>query len=83
MTLVQPTRQVFSSESFQIRPPGQPGLNRQLRRALADVYLGPLFSGSHEYRHAHRWELLKAVQYKPEWLFNRGVLRILVETFFY
>jgi hypothetical protein len=61
-------------------PPGHPNLNRQLHRALADTYIRPLFSSSRESWRSHRWELLKAIRYKPDWLFNRGVLRMLVDA---
>ncbi len=61
-------------------PPGQPGLNRQLHRAMADTYLSPLFFSSRECRRSHRWELLRAIRYKPDWLLNRGVLRMLMDA---
>jgi glycosyltransferase involved in cell wall biosynthesis len=61
-------------------PPGQPGLSRQLRRAMADVYLGSLFSSSRENWRTHRGDLFKAILYKPDWLLNRGVLRIIADA---
>lgn len=61
-------------------PPGQLGLSIQLRRALADILLAPLFHGSRETRQAQRTDLMKAILFKPDWLFNRGVLRILADA---
>ncbi len=61
-------------------PPGEPGLNRPLHRALADTYISPLFSSSRKCRRSHRWELLRAIRYKPDWLLNRGVLRMLMDA---
>jgi hypothetical protein len=58
-------------------PPGQPGLIMQLRRAMADTLLGSLFDSSQETWRARRGDLLKVVLYKPDWLLNRGVLRML------
>ena len=63
-------------------PPGQPGLKRQLRRAMADMYLGSFFSSSRENWRANRRDLFKVILYKPDWLLNRGVLRILVDAWF-
>jgi hypothetical protein len=61
-------------------PPRQPGLKQQLRRAIADVYLSPLFSSSRENRRVHRWDLFKIILYKPDWLCNRGFLRIIADA---
>jgi len=61
-------------------PPGQPGLVRQLRRASADVLLDSLFSSSPENWRIHREDLFKAILYKPDWLLNRGVLRMVANT---
>jgi len=64
-----------------LHPPSeQPGLSGQLRRALADIYLGSLFNSSPEDRRKHRRELLKAIRYKPECLLNRGVLRMIIDA---
>jgi glycosyltransferase involved in cell wall biosynthesis len=59
-------------------PSGHPGLLIQLRRAVADLLLGSLFKSSQEEWRNRRWDLLKVVLYKPDWLFNRGVLRMLL-----
>lgn len=61
-------------------PPGQPGLAAQLRRAWADVVLGCLFKSSEETWRAHREDLLRVVLYKPDWLLNRGVLRMIADA---
>ena len=61
-------------------PSGHVGLGIQLRRALADVILGSLFKSSMETWRARRLDLLRAVLYKPRWLFNRGVLRMLADA---
>jgi glycosyltransferase involved in cell wall biosynthesis len=61
-------------------PPGHPGLSRQLRRAMADVMLEPLFSSSRQIWHDHRWDFFKIFIYKPDWLFNRGVLRMFLDA---
>jgi hypothetical protein len=61
-------------------PPGQPGLVRQLRRAIADIYLSSLFSNSREEWRVHRGDLFKAILYKPDWLLNRGVLRMIADA---
>jgi len=61
-------------------PPGQPGLVHQLRRAISDIYLSSLFSNSREDWRAHRGDLFKAVLYKPGWLLNRGVLRMIASA---
>jgi glycosyltransferase involved in cell wall biosynthesis len=63
-------------------PPGQLGFKRQLRRALADVYLSTFFSGTLENWKENRWDLFKVILYKPSWLFNRGVVRIFVGAWF-
>jgi hypothetical protein len=55
-------------------------LKQQLRRAIADVYLSPLFSSSRENRRVHRWDLFKIILYKPDWLCNRGFLRIIADA---
>jgi glycosyltransferase involved in cell wall biosynthesis len=59
-------------------PPEQTALKGQLRRAMADVLLGELFTGSRETWRVRKGDLLKVIQNKPEWLFNRGVLRMMV-----
>jgi len=58
-------------------PPGLPRFRKQLRRAIADVILGGLFSESRESWSKKRKDLLKVILYKPDWLLNRGVLRML------
>lgn len=59
-------------------PAGYPGLVGRLRRSIADSILSTLFSSSRETWRSHKHDLMKAVLYKPAWLFNRGVLRMLV-----
>ncbi len=71
---------LFLQRIIKYPPPGRPGLTWQLRRAMADVLLGQLFASSRQDRRAHRQEILKVILYKPEWLFNRGVLRILADA---
>ena len=61
-------------------PPGQRGLGIQLRRAVADIIVGPLFKSSRETRRVNKWDLLRAILYKPDWLLNRGVLRMIVDA---
>lgn len=61
-------------------PPGLPGLKRQIQRATADVLLGPLFCSSRDARRNSRKDILKAIFYKPDWLLNRGVLRMLADA---
>ena len=61
-------------------PPGQPDLRRQLRRAMADNLLGSLFSQKNQGLTTRRRDLLKVIQYKPEWIFNRGVIRMFVDA---
>jgi glycosyltransferase involved in cell wall biosynthesis len=61
-------------------PPSQPGLGAQLRRAMADAMLGSLFKSSRETWRRRRWDLLRAILYKPDWLFNRGVLRMIADA---
>jgi glycosyltransferase involved in cell wall biosynthesis len=58
-------------------PLGHPGLVKRLRQEYADALLEPLFQGPREIWQARRKDLLKAVIYKPGWLLNRGVLRML------
>ncbi|HEX9018010.1 MAG TPA: glycosyltransferase [Anaerolineaceae bacterium] len=62
-------------------PPGLDGLARQVQRAKADMTLAMLFRGDRAARRARRGDLLKAVYYKPEWLLNRGVLRLLADAY--
>ena len=62
-------------------PKGYPDLIRALLQARADVLLRPLFSGSRSDWVAHRKDLLNAVRFKPQWLLNRGVLRMLVYAY--
>jgi glycosyltransferase involved in cell wall biosynthesis len=71
---------VFLQQIIAHPPQGHPGLRLQLRRALADVMLGSLFRSSRDTWPARRGDLLKAVIYKPDWLFNRGVLRMIAEA---
>jgi glycosyltransferase involved in cell wall biosynthesis len=59
-------------------PPGQPGLGRQLRHALSDALLATLFKSPRSTWRARRTDLAKVVLFKPEWLLNRGVQRMLV-----
>ena len=61
-------------------PLGHPGLRRQLRRAMADVLLEPVLLCARQNRREYRWDLLKVIQNKPDWLLNRGVLRILMDA---
>ena len=61
-------------------PPSQLDLGVQLRRAVADILLVPLFHGSRETWRAQRTNLLKAILFKPDWLLNRGVLRMLADA---
>ncbi len=70
----------FLQQIITYPPLGQPGLRRQLRRAMADVLLEPLFSSTRKNRRTRRWDLLKVILYKPNWLLNRGVLRILADA---
>jgi hypothetical protein len=64
-----------------INPPaGHPQLKRQLQRAIPDLLLEPLFSSSRELRQKNRMVLLQIIRYKPEWLLNKGVLRILADA---
>lgn len=69
---------VFLQKITDHMPAGHPGLVRQLRRVTADSILGALFSSSSETWRSHKRDLIKAVLYKPGWLLNRGVLRMLV-----
>lgn len=71
---------VFLQEIVDHPPEGHPGLKRELRRAVSDILLGPLFSRSRKDLKNHRMELIKAIRYKPDWLLNRGVLRLLAEA---
>lgn len=59
-------------------PPGHPGLGQALGRARADVLLAPLFGSPRQEWVRNRKDLLSAIWYKPEWLLNRGVLRMLL-----
>jgi glycosyltransferase involved in cell wall biosynthesis len=61
-------------------PLGHPGLRRQLRRAMADVLLEPVFLCARQNRREYRWDLLKVILNKPDWLLNRGVLRVLMDA---
>ena len=74
------TPAIFLQRIIRNPPPGMPGLKRELHRALADVLLEPIFSSPRKNRRAHRWDLVKAILYKPEWLLNRGVLRMFVDA---
>jgi len=51
-----------------------------LSKAIAKVILKPLFEGTTHIRHADKWALLRAIRYDPSWLLNRGVIRMLAET---
>lgn len=51
----------------------------RLHRVIADALIAPFFSGDKKFRQAHQRDLLRAIQYKPSWLLNRGVLRIIAE----
>lgn len=61
-------------------PPRLAGLGVQLRRSMADVILAPLFRGSRECWRNHRHDLLRVILYKPDWLLNRGVLRMIADA---
>jgi GT2 family glycosyltransferase len=61
-------------------PKGFPGLDRKLRRAIADQLLGKLFSSSRENWRKHKSDLMKIILYKPDWLLNRGVLRMVADA---
>lgn len=61
-------------------PPGQPDFSRQLRRAVADYLLGALFSRETKDLATRRSDLIKVIRYKPEWLFNRGVIRMIFDA---
>jgi hypothetical protein len=61
-------------------PPKHRDLGVQLRRAMADALLVPFFKNSRETWRAQRRNLLKAILYKPDWLLNRGVLRMLASA---
>jgi hypothetical protein len=74
--------QEFMQRIMSNPPHGQPGLRRQLKRAVADVFLGFLFSSSQDVWRAHRWDLLRVVIYKPDWLLNRGVIRMIASSWF-
>jgi glycosyltransferase involved in cell wall biosynthesis len=58
-------------------PPGMPGLRQQLCQVLADVLLASLFRGTKETWRVRRMDLLRVIRYRPGWLLNRGVLRML------
>ncbi len=61
-------------------PPGQPGLDRRLRQAWADATLGSLFKSSRETWRTRRRDLARVILYKPNWLLNRGVLRMIADA---
>lgn len=61
-------------------PPTQRDLAMPLRRAVSDVMLAPLFKGTKETWRARKMDLIQAVLYKPDWLLNRGVWRMLVDA---
>lgn len=69
---------VFLQQIIGSLPSEQNALKGQLRRAMADVLLGELFASSRETWYVRKGDLLKVIQNKPEWLFNRGVLRMMV-----
>jgi len=58
------------------------GLRRQLRKAVADMILGSLFSTPQELWRTRRNALIKAIAYDPACLTNRGVLRMIVVAWF-
>jgi hypothetical protein len=69
---------VFLQRIIESMPPEQTVLKRHLQRAVADVLLGELFKGTRETWRVRRGDLLSVIRNKPEWLLNRGVLRMLV-----
>ena len=75
---IEPT--LFLQRIIANLPPHHSGLGVQLRRAMADAFLAPFFKGSREMWRARRGDLLKAILYKPDWLLNRGVLRMLASA---
>jgi hypothetical protein len=51
-----------------------------LRKAAAGVILESFFGASRDGWRGRRRQLLKALYYDPTWLANRGVLRMIAET---
>jgi glycosyltransferase involved in cell wall biosynthesis len=74
---------VFLQRIIANPPEGHIGLGIHLRRAVADAILSSLFKSSRETWRTRRLDLLKAVLYKPEWVFNRGVLRMITDAWFH
>lgn len=70
----------FLERIIETLPRDRRDLRVGLRRAAADILMAPLFGGSREMWRARRADLFRAVRYKPEWLLNRGVLRMVAET---
>jgi glycosyltransferase involved in cell wall biosynthesis len=60
-------------------PKEEYGMKQRLDRAIADGLIAPFFSGDKKYWRTHQSDLFRAIQYKPSWLLNRGVLRIIAE----
>ena len=54
-------------------------MKHRLHRVISDALIAPFFSGDKKYWQTHQSDLLRAIQYKPSWLLNRGVLRIIAE----
>lgn len=61
-------------------PKGHRGLIWPLRRALADALLAPLFDSTREVLQDHARDLFRVIMNKPDWLLNRGVLRLLIDA---
>jgi glycosyltransferase involved in cell wall biosynthesis len=70
----------FLQRIIENTPAGHPGLSVPLRRAIADALLAPLFGSSRETWRLRKWYLIRVILNKPEWLLNRGVVRMLVYT---
>jgi glycosyltransferase involved in cell wall biosynthesis len=71
---------VFLQQIITNPPPGEPGLVLPLRQALADIILASLFQSSKETWRLRRGDLLSVIRYRPGWLLNRGVLRMLAHA---
>ena len=56
------------------------GLRRQLRQAVAAMILESFFGASRDSWRSRRRALVKALYYDPLWLTNRGVLRMVADT---
>jgi glycosyltransferase involved in cell wall biosynthesis len=68
---------LFLERIIENPPSEEAGLVIQLRQQVADAILAPLFDCPRDAWRDHRQDLLKVVRYKPDWLLNRGVLRML------